>query len=161
MKSLVVALAVAGLAFTVDLLCKWWIEQVLVPHQPVLVVGSFVQLTLGYNTGVAFSLFTNGGVLLLLATAIVIVGLGSWSLRALALGALPPRAAVPIGLVLGGGVGNFLDRLPDGRVTDFVDIGIGAARWPTFNTADMWIVVGMTLLLLMSLSKREPFLAAS
>ena len=162
MKSLVQALTVAGFALTADLVCKWWVEQVLVPYQPVRVVGSFARLTLGYNTGVAFRFFTNGGALLLLATAIVIVALGSWSVRALVLGTLPSRAALPIGLVLGGALGNFLDRLPDLRVTDFLDVGIGATRWPTFNTADVWIVSGMVMLvLLMSVGKHDPVAVAS
>lgn len=162
MKCVFHALAVAGLALTADLVCKWWVEQALVPYQPVPVFGSFARLMLGYNTGVAFSMFTDGGVVLLTAIAVLIVTLGVWSLRALALGTLPSRTARPIGLVLGGGLGNFVDRVPDGRVTDFLDIGIGSVRWPTFNTADVWIVVGIALLLLLtSVGKHDSVVSAS
>ncbi|CAM9923671.1 unnamed protein product, partial [Chrysoparadoxa australica] len=46
------------------------------------------------------------------------------------------------GLFLGGGIANLLDRLVDGRVTDFIDVGVHSLRWPTFNLADMFIVMG-------------------
>ena len=50
-------------------------------------------------------------------------------------------------MILGGAIANFVDRLSDGRVTDFLDFGLGAARWPTFNLADSFIIVGAALLL--------------
>ena len=52
-------------------------------------------------------------------------------------------AAVLLGLVLGGTLGNLTDRLIDGSVTDFVSVGIGSLRWPTFNVADSAVVVGI------------------
>jgi signal peptidase II len=57
---------------------------------------------------------------------------------------------------LGGAIANFADRLIDGRVTDFLDVGVGAARWPTFNLADSFIIVGMAWLLLISYGQRRP-----
>ena len=56
-------------------------------------------------------------------------------------------AEVALGLVLGGGTANLVDRFPDGRVTDFIDVGLGLHRWPTFNLADVFILTGVGLLL--------------
>lgn len=54
-----------------------------------------------------------------------------------------------MGLLLGGGVANLLDRLPDGQVTDFIDVGLGALRWPTFNIADACIVAAVAAFLIL------------
>lgn len=149
MRRLLPSLSLAGLALTIDILCKVWAEQTLTLHEPVSILGTFARLTLSYNTGVAFSMFIDGGLLLLGATFAIIVLVGGWSLRALLRGTLPPYSWLAVGLVLGGALGNFVDRLPDGRVTDFIDIGIGATRWPIFNTADIWITTGISLLLIL------------
>jgi len=53
-------------------------------------------------------------------------------------------------LLLGGAIANFGDRLLDGRVTDFLDVGLGITRWPTFNLADSFIMLGIAWLLLLN-----------
>ncbi len=143
-------LPLSALALVADWLTKGWAERALELHQPVPIVGQFFRLTLNYNTGVAFSMFVGGGRWLAAASGIIIVGLLVWSIRALRSGTLPPAASWPIGLILGGAMANFVDRLPDGRVPDFLDVGLAAARWPTFNLADTWIVLGIALLFLMA-----------
>jgi signal peptidase II len=134
-----------------DGLTKTWTIQALKPYQSVPIMGDFFRLTLGYNTGVAFSMFTNSGAWLLILTGIIIVGLGVWSINALRIGELPLQAAWSVGLILGGAIGNFVDRLLDGRVTDFLDFGLGTLRWPAFNLADSCIVVGIIWLMLMKM----------
>ena len=138
------------IAFVLDWLTKAWAEQSLELYQPVPVIGEVFRFTLGYNTGVAFGLFANGGPWPLIVTGLVIFGLLIWFVRALRLQQLPGVAAWPIGLLLGGAIANFGDRFPDGRVTDFLDVGIGATRWPTFNLADSFILIGLGLLLLIT-----------
>jgi signal peptidase II len=64
-------------------------------------------------------------------------------------GALASQAA--LGLVLGGAIGNLIDRLRFGRVVDFLDIGYGDVRWPVFNVADVAVVAGVALFLLVTL----------
>lgn len=59
-----------------------------------------------------------------------------------------------LGLILGGAAGNVVDRLPDMRVTDFLDMGIGTVRWFTFNLADVFIVFGTLLLVLISMTEK-------
>lgn len=131
-----------------DWATKAWAEQTLAPREPVPIVGDFFRLSLGYNSGSAFGLFAQGGVLLLLLTGVIILVLVIWMGRALRSGAYPTSAIWPVGLLLGGALANFVDRLPDSRVTDFLDFGLGSARWPTFNLADTFITLGAAGLLL-------------
>lgn len=151
--SLLIAFVVA---FSLDGASKIWAEQALEPHQPVPVIGETFRFTLGYNTGVAFGMFSNGGSWPLIITGVVIFGLIVWVINVLRQGKLPPPAGAGLGLLLGGAIGNFVDRVPDGRVTDFLDVGIGTARWPTFNLADSFILVGLGILLLIEMTTSPP-----
>ncbi len=100
----------------------------------------FFRLTHGTNTGSAFGLFQGQTIILTIASIFAIGfiiyfyrshGDGSWITK------------VTVGLLLGGAVGNLIDRLVWGRVTDFIDVG----PWPIFNLADSSITVGITLLI--------------
>ncbi|MCL5265563.1 MAG: signal peptidase II [Chloroflexi bacterium] len=135
------------IALTLDWATKMWAEQTLVLDQPVSVIGQVFRLTLGYNTGLGFGLFASNGPGPVALTGVVIFGLAAWIVNALRTGDLSPSAGWPIGLLFGGAIANFADRLPDGRVTDFLDVGLGATRWPTFNLADSLIVLGVSLLM--------------
>lgn len=137
------------LALLLDGLTKIWAQQALTAPSPIL--GQAFRLTLGYNTGVVFGLFANGGIFPLIVTGVIIVGLAIWLVGAFRRGEFPAVTHIPIGMILGGAVANFADRLSDGRVTDFLDVGLGAARWPTFNFADSFIVVGIAFLLFANL----------
>ena len=98
-----------------------------------------VQLVHVHNRGVAFGLFVNGGVLL------VIVGVAAVSalLIFFATHSRRPLVWLPTGLLLGGAAGNLIDRLDRGYVTDFIDL----PAWPAFNVADVSITVGVLSLL--------------
>lgn len=140
-------------AFSLDTLSKVWAERVLTAGQPISILGQVFQITLGYNSGVAFGMFANIGAWTLILTGVAIVGLGWWFINALRAGDLPPASALALGLILGGAIGNYVDRLVDGRVTDFLDVGIGTLRWPTFNLADVFIVTGVALLAILVLTQ--------
>lgn len=148
MKPYLQLLATFLIASGLDGLTKAWADQTLVLHQPVPVIGDLFRLTLGYNTGMAFGIFANGGALPLILTGVIIVGLIVWLVSTMRSDGFPPLASSAIGLILGGAIANFADRLPDGRVTDFLDFGVGASRWPTFNLADSFIVTGVVFLML-------------
>lgn len=135
------------LAFALDWYTKQWAEQALALYEPVPVVGQGIRLTLGYNSGVAFGMFANGGLWLALTSGVVLAGAVIWLLYSVRAGTASASLAWPVGLLLGGGVANLLDRLDDGRVTDFIDVGLGALRWPTFNIADACIVVAVAAFL--------------
>jgi signal peptidase II len=140
---------VVFLVMGVDGLTKVRAENALEVYNPVPVAGQLFQLRLGYNTGVAFGLFANGGVWPLVFTSILIVGMLVGVVLMIGNGEIPSRAEWPIALLLGGAIANFIDRFPDGRVTDFLDVGFGISRWPTFNMADTAIVLGCVITIVM------------
>ncbi len=128
----------------VDQLTKWWAVNELADG-PVVLIEDFLQLRLTYNTGASFSLFSNAGPIL------AIVAFGVVGLIIYILGEAGRRVeAVALGLVLGGAVGNLIDRLArgdgllDGAVVDFIDFSFFA----TFNVADAAINIGVALLLI-------------
>ena len=156
MKRVYLLLIVTVVMLAADSLVKQWIERWLSPGDVVPVVGQGFQLTLSYNTGVAFGMFGNGGDGLLILTGTIIFIMAVWALYSVYTTETPPFAYLPMGLLLGGAIANFVDRAMDGRVTDFLDIGLPMWRWPTFNLADCSIVVGVSLLMVLYWKRREP-----
>ncbi len=156
MKRVCLLLIVALMTLAADSLVKQRIERWLSPGDVVPIVGQGFQLTLSYNTGVAFGLFGNGGNGLLVLTGTIILIIAIWALYSVYATETPHLAYLPMGLLLGGAIANFVDRAVDGRVTDFLDIGLPMWRWPTFNLADCGIVVGVSLLMILFWKYREP-----
>lgn len=140
-------LPIVFLAFAVDQASKWVIlNLVMVPPQVIPVTG-FFNLVLGRNTGVSFGLFSDAPPWVLVAfTTAVVFGLLIWIQRADS-----RLTAVALGLIVGGALGNLVDRLQHGAVTDFLDFYLATHHWPAFNLADVGIVSGVGLLLLESL----------
>jgi signal peptidase II len=130
-----------------DVVTKAMAVQALVPQRiPHEVLGEYVRLTLVYNPGAAFGLHL-GPQSRWIFTALTLVALIIlWRLyRATQRGDTPRVLA--LALVCAGAVGNLIDRLRSGLgVVDFLDVGVGATRWPTFNVADMAVSVGAILL---------------
>jgi signal peptidase II len=97
-----------------------------------------VELVNTRNTGVAFGLFDQGGAVVTLITVVALLALLVFFVRNLD----RPLAWLPTGLLLGGAVGNLIDRLGGEGVTDFVKLPV----WPAFNVADVCITVGVLAL---------------
>ena len=109
-----------------------------------------LDLVLGRNAGVAFGML--GGVpwwMLALAAA----GICAWLLRVM-IGAGTRTEAVAAGLIVGGALGNVIDRIRSGAVTDFLDVHVGTWHWPAFNLADAAVVCGAALLVLRPMLRR-------
>ena len=137
LRAATVLLAVALAVLVVDVPAKLWAESGLADG-----AREFgpLALRLAHNPGVAFGLGSGlpvGSVAVL--TGLVLVGFGGWAL----LRRLPP---VPAGLIVGGGLGNLVDRAGDGTVTDYLGLG----WWPHFNVADMAITTGAVLLVVLA-----------
>jgi signal peptidase II len=109
----------------------------------VQVVGDLLVLWHVRNAGAAFSIFQGGQTFFLVVTVFAF-GLLIYFHRAFR--GRGPLLHVVLGLVLGGTLGNLLDRVRLGYVTDFVSVGIGDLRWPTWNVADASIVIGILAL---------------
>ncbi len=140
--------AIAAVVLVADQITKSLAVGHLSDHR-VHLVGPFY-LALSYNTGVAFSLGT-GLTLPIILIAVAIVGSIIW----LARGSLSMIAAVAVGLVLGGAIGNLCDRLFRGHHGAVVDF-FYSRFWPTFNVADSCIVVGSFLLVFSLWRNRAP-----
>jgi signal peptidase II len=146
------------LAVSLDLGSKILAKTILVEFVPIPLIGHWLQFTLRYNTGVAFGLFANNGSFPKILTGTIIAVLAILVIHAFWKGELSDSETWPFGLVLGGACANFLDRLPDGKVTDFIDVGMRASRWPTSNFADIFITLGVIFLLwsaFLTKSKKE------
>jgi len=116
-------------------------------------IGDLVRITLVRNSGAAFGLLQEGRVFLIAASVAA-------SLFILFLAERVPQQEkgrrLFLGLILGGALGNLIDRLYPGQVIDFIDVGFGAYRWPVFNLADSAVTVGGLLLVLSYMLKRQP-----
>lgn len=111
--------------------------------QRVRILGDLVQVWHAQNSGAAFSLF-QGGSFVFLVVSILSIGMVAYFHRSLRAQAL--WLHLVLGTILGGTLGNFIDRLRQGYVTDWLSVGIGDTRWPTFNVADSSVVVGIGIL---------------
>ena len=110
-------------------------------------ITPFFNLVLTYNRGMSFGLFNQGAglnaLLFSLVAAIIVAVLAYWLSRVES-----PLLAVAIGLVIGGAIGNVIDRIRLGAVVDFLDFYIGSWHWPAFNVADSAICIGVAAMLL-------------
>lgn len=154
MRRLGFGLALAVLAL--DQATKLWAASALDYAAPVPLLP-FLNLTLVHNTGAAFSFLADAGGwqrgFFIVLSGVVSAVLAVWLWR------LPRESrwlGVALALVLGGAVGNLVDRVAYGYVIDFVDLHAGGWHWPAFNVADSAISVGAVLLIAESLFGRRP-----
>ncbi|MDD3288562.1 MAG: signal peptidase II [Alphaproteobacteria bacterium] len=137
----------AAIVVLVDQFSKWWIvERVMVPPQ-VVEINPLLNFALSWNRGVTFGLLNQGSpwaqyVFTGLA-AVILCMLASWLWKTTS-----TLIAMALALVMGGAVGNVIDRLRFGAVVDFIDFHIADYHWYVFNLADSAIVCGVGLLLI-------------
>jgi signal peptidase II len=121
--------------------------------RPRRILGDFALLNYVQNPGAAFSLFRGSRWFFILVASLSIL-----VVLYLALGGRhnEKRTQAAFGLILGGALGNLIDRIWLGVVIDFLDVGIGTHRWPVFNVADAGVTAGVILLgLCLLLEKKE------
>lgn len=136
-KGMTAGFAASAIVILADQAAKIAARAALMEGIPEEVFGNLVRFTLRYNTGAAFSLGWGGPVFLSVFTIIACVFL----IRIMRRAGSTVRT-VWLGVILGGALGNLVDRIMMGRVTDFIDVGITGWRWPTFNVADIAICIG-------------------
>lgn len=129
-----------------DQVTKAWITDGLAPDRVVNVVGDYLRLVYTQNTGALFGMFRGQ------AAIFALLSLGVMALIVVYHGrsGRSPYLTLALGLLLGGAIGNAIDRLRFNYVVDFVDAGIGDLRFYTFNVADSCISAAILLLLLMA-----------
>lgn len=149
-------LGIAAVALVLDQATKAWLLGVLAARPEGIALTPFFNLVMVWNRGISFGLFRSDDP----AQAWLLVGLAAAVVLVLIVWLRRVRAALPatgIGLVIGGAIGNIIDRLRFGAVADFFDAHAFGWHWPAFNVADSAIVAGVGLLLLDALFARpEP-----
>ncbi len=126
-----------------DQLTKIVVRQWMTLYQPLPLMGDVVQFTYILNPGAAFGITLGGAWFYLVLSIVACTILVYYLVR------LPPaerRGRYAMMSIFGGALGNLIDRALYGAVTDFIDIGLGAYRWPVFNVADSAITIGVILL---------------
>lgn len=140
-------LGLAAAVVVVDQLTKAWLTSTLAPGELVAVVGDLIRLVHGQNNGALFGLFKDSALLFGIVSVGVIALIVGYHARA----GRSVYLSVTLGLLLGGAIGNLIDRFRLGYVVDFVDVGIGNLRFYTFNVADSAISLSLLLLILLAI----------
>jgi signal peptidase II len=145
-------LLIAAITFGLDQLSKWWVLGVLnLDEREPIAVTSFFELAMVWNKGISYSLFSTDMQWLLAGLMLVIASVmakwlwtttDAWQGRAL-------------GLIIGGALGNALDRVLHGGVADFVHLHWHNFSWYIFNLADVAIVAGAAIMIYQSFTKSE------
>ena len=154
------ALSWLGLSALVVVLDQWskaWVLKTLPEHIPVPVIDGFWNWYRTYNTGAAFSFLADAGgwqKWFFVTLAFAISGLMVFMLARTQ--QRDWRSAMPLALVVGGAIGNVLDRLQHGHVIDFVQWYVGDHFWPAFNIADAAVVGGAIGIALFGLLSGKP-----
>ncbi len=133
----------------VDQLVKAWIVSAgaFEIGRPVEIAGDVIRITLSHNQGALFGLF-QGSAPLFALVSLAVLGVIVWYE---AHAGQQLAVSLALGLLIGGAIGNLIDRLRLGYVVDFVDAGIGGWRWYTFNVADASISLAIVLLILLAI----------
>ena len=141
---------IALIVLVADQASKWWIVSSVMQPPRVIPVMPFFNLVMGWNRGVSFGLFNSDSSLndwvLPLVALVIVCFLVVWLLRA------ENRVmAAALGSVIGGAIGNVIDRFNYGAVADFLDVHMGGYHFPAFNVADAGISIGAIILVVDSL----------
>ena len=144
--------ALALLVILADQASKAWANDVLAASW--IQVTGFFNLVLLRNTGSAFSFLADAGGWQKLLFSAVAIGVSAAMAAVIWKHSAEKLAPAAAALVLGGAIGNLIDRLLLGSVTDFIDLHIGDIHWPAFNIADSAIVLGVIFFILIELRKK-------
>ena len=144
-RLILLALAITVAVIVCDQLSKWLILQKILipPEHPPLEVVSFFNIVLVWNYGISFGIFAahRQPLLLTAMSLVILIILLAWLWRNTSL-----LTACALGSIMGGAIGNVIDRLRFEAVVDFLDFHIGTYHWPAFNIADSCIFIGVVLL---------------
>jgi len=151
-------LSLSAIVIALDQLSKWWALHALQPAgMPHPVIPGFLNWTLAFNRGAAFSFLASGDgwqrwffvALAVVISAVLVIWLARTARR-------DWRTALPLALIVGGAIGNLIDRLHAAQVTDFIQVYYRQWSYPVFNVADCGITVGAVLLIAFGMFSGKP-----
>lgn len=150
-------LMLAAMVVVIDQGSKAWALRVL-PDASV-VVTPFLNLVLVFNSGAAFSFLASGGGWQRWFFTVLAALVSAWIVYTIRRQPEANRMNLALSLILGGAVGNVIDRLRLGAVVDFIDVHAAGWHWPAFNVADSAITLGAALLIWDQFRARDPLKA--
>ena len=145
LSRILLVVGVAVLVFAIDRVTKTWVSENIPLGTARPVVGDYVRIVHAQNTGAAFGLLPERTTLLSVLSVVAVLAIVYYYRQIASNSSL---VSATLGMQLGGAFGNLLDRITQGYVVDFVDVGIGDVRFWAFNVADSSIVVGIILVTL-------------
>ena len=143
----------ALLILSIDQLTKWVVVKYFTTNHDILKITNFFSIDLVYNKGISFGLFNQfaySNYLFCLLSSVIICFLCQWLKKTVLL-----NERVALGLIIGGAIGNVIDRLIYPGVIDFLVFHWREYYWPSFNIADSAICLGVCILLIFSVSCRK------
>ncbi len=151
---MVLGLSLALLIIILDQLSKYYILEYVVNEYGVIPCTSFFNIVRAWNTGVSFSMFNDMGNMgiwvLSLSSIIIVCFLIYWLYKE-----NNKLIQISLGFIIGGALGNVIDRIRLGAVFDFLDFYVGDKHWPAFNVADSFICIGAFLIIMHSLFNQQ------
>lgn len=150
-----ISIFLIGILFLlIDIISKQLILYFMVENQTIQIIPHFFSLTYVKNTGVAFSML-EGNILFILLMSVIVVGVLVYFAKSKGNGRLEK---ICYSMILGGALGNFLDRIFYGYVIDFFDFTLFGFKMAIFNVADVEIVCGVFLLIVLEILKERKML---
>lgn len=136
---------IAGILIVIDQITKWIVIKNMELYEQITVVKDFFYLTSHRNTGAAWGILEGKMIFFYIITTIVLIGVIFYMQK---YGKESKLLAISLSFILGGAIGNFIDRIFRGEVVDFLDFIIFKYDYPIFNVADSSLVVGVILVLI-------------
>lgn len=137
---------IALIIFLIDQGVKYLVATRMELYEQIPVIGNFFLITSHRNRGAAFGILEGQRWLFIVITIVVVIAIIWYLRKTVKMG--QKLLSVALSLVLGGAVGNFLDRAISGEVVDFAQFNFGTYTFPIFNVADSAIVIGVALIIL-------------
>ena len=141
-------------AVVTDQLSKHAVDSFFNLYESRNIIGDYLKLTYIKNSGASFGISFGNPTVMVVVNILVILLLAFLFLK----GTLRPEhilGKIAVFLVLGGAIGNLIDRIRFGEVRDFIEMGIGHYRWPVYNLADIYITFGMFILFFIYAFKKD------
>ncbi|WP_053332787.1 signal peptidase II [Candidatus Jidaibacter acanthamoebae] len=152
---LIKLLLIVIIAIALDQITKHLVLNFFIHHNGThaIEVGLFLNIVLVWNHGISFGMFNDleqSQIILILVSLTIIAGLIIWFIRS-----DDNKLLFPIALIIGGALGNIIDRITYGAVVDFIDFYFKQYHYPAFNLADSFIVIGVLILMVQSFQEKE------
>ncbi|AIF81372.1 Lipoprotein signal peptidase [endosymbiont of Acanthamoeba sp. UWC8] len=152
---LIKLLLIIIIAVAMDQITKYLVLNFFTHHNGThaIEVGLFLNIVLVWNHGISFGMFNDleqSQIILISVSLVIVAGLIIWLIRS-----DDNKVLFPIALIIGGALGNIIDRIQYGAVVDFIDFYFKQYHYPAFNLADSFIVIGVLILMIQSFQEKE------